>query len=73
MYTKIMNGTTTKLKVYIVFREARENSYSGNNFVGVFFDRKSAEGFIAEKQNNYDYFIETYEQPEAGMAHEVYD
>jgi hypothetical protein len=41
--------------------------------VGVFFDRKSAEGFIAEKQNNYDYFIETYEQPEAGMAHEVYD
>jgi hypothetical protein len=69
-----MSNTTTTAKVHIVFRHASEgNDYSGNEFVGVFFDRKSAEVFIAKKQNHYDYFIETYEQPAEGMAHEVFN
>jgi hypothetical protein len=63
----------TKNRVYIVFRHANEwNDYSGNEFVGVFFDQKSAEDWIAGRQKPNRYYIETYEQPEAGMAHEVF-
>jgi hypothetical protein len=58
-----------KTRVYIVFKDIS----SGNEFVGVFFDRKSAEDYIAECRFPFKYFIETYEQPEAGMAHEIYD
>ena len=62
----------TKTQVHIVFKEAGAFSNSGNEFIGVFFDRTSAEVFIAERPNSKRFFIETYEQPEAGMAHEVF-
>ena len=58
-------------KVHIVFKNVPSNA-SGNEFVGVFFDRKSAEDWIAECKHPHKYFIETYEQPEAGIAHEVF-
>lgn len=61
-----------KIQVHIVFRESREYSRSGNEFIGVFFDRKSAEVFIAERPNPSGFFIETYDKPEAGKKHEVF-
>jgi hypothetical protein len=63
--------TMTKTQVHIVFKES-VLSCSGNEFIGVFFDRTSAEVFIAERPNSSRYFIETYEAPESGMAHEVF-
>ena len=63
----------TKIQVHIVFRHASQwDDYSGNEFIGVFFDRKSAEDWISTAKRPEKYYIETYEQPEAGMAHEVY-
>ena len=62
----------TNMKVYIVFRQAPERSSSGNEFIGVFFDRTSAEVFIAERPIPELYFIETYEKPVAGKKHEVF-
>lgn len=61
-----------KTRVYIVFKEVR-SSYTGNEFVGVFFSRGSAETWIKGRQYPHEYFIETYEQPEEGMAEEVFD
>lgn len=61
----------TKIQVHIVFRRTMQNE-TGNQFIGVFFDRESAEQWIAECRVPSKYFIETYEQPEAGMAHEVF-
>jgi hypothetical protein len=60
----------TKTQVHIVFKECR-TSPSGNEFVGVFFDRVSAEAFIVGRGYGR-FFIETYDQPEAKAAHEVY-
>ena len=60
------------MKVYIVFRQAPERSSSGNEFIGVFFDRTSAEVFISERPDSSKYFIESYEKPEAGKKHEVF-
>lgn len=55
-----------------MFKEAKE-AYSGQEFVGVFFDRKSAEEWIAARGGSARFFfIETYEQPAEGMAHEVF-
>lgn len=62
----------TKVQVHIVFKEVSGWEYSGNEFVGVFFDRKSAKDWIAECKQPHKYFIETYEQPESGIAHEVF-
>lgn len=62
----------TKTRVHIVFKEPGGYDYSGNEFIGVFFDRKSAEDWIATAKRPEKYFIETYEQPEAGMAPEVF-
>lgn len=63
----------TKIQVHIVFKESPSPEHnSGNEFIGVFFDRKSAVDWIKERKHPYRYFIETYEQPEAGMAHEVF-
>jgi hypothetical protein len=59
-------------KVYIVFRQTREYHFSGNEFIGVFFDRTSAEVFISERPDSSKYFIETYEKPAAGKKHEVF-
>jgi hypothetical protein len=67
-----MNNTTNNVRVYIVFKNVSTNS-TGNEFVGVFFDRKSAEEWIAECYSPFKYFIETYEQPAEGMAHEVFN
>ena len=61
-----------KVQVHIVFRNFSGFDYSGPEFVGVFFDRKSAQDWIAGRDKPHRYFIETYEQPEAGMAHEVF-
>ena len=60
-------------KVYIVFKNVSSNT-TGNEFVGVFFNRKAAEDYIAFAgcYGPWKFFIETYEQPEAGMAHEVF-
>ena len=63
---------TTKTRVYIVFKDT-PSSYTGNEFVGVFFTRESAETWIKGRKYPREYFIETYEQPEDGMAEEVYD
>jgi hypothetical protein len=60
------------MKVYIVFRQTREYHFSGNEFIGVFFDRTSAEVFINERPDPSKYFIETYEKPEIGESHEVF-
>jgi hypothetical protein len=60
------------MKVYIVFRQTREYHFCGNEFIGVFFDRTSAEVFINERPIPERYFIETYEKPEIGIAHEVF-
>ena len=64
----------TKTRVYIVFREDSKlsNSNSGNEFIGVFFDRAQAEEWIKWTSKPSQYFIESYEQPEEGMAHEVF-
>ena len=66
-----------KVQVHIVFRnssrfECSGAEFSGSEFVGVFFDRKSAQDWIAGRDIPHRYFIETYEQPAAGMAHEVF-
>ncbi len=61
----------TKTQVHIVFKEPAGFDYSGPQFVGVFFDKKSAEVFIAEREKPRRYYIETYEQAETGMAQEV--
>ena len=61
-----------KVQVHIVFRNSSRFECSGSEFVGVFFDRKSAQDWIAGHDKPNRYFIETYEQPEAGMAHEVF-
>lgn len=61
-----------KVKVYIVFRQTRDYHFCGNEFIGVFFDRTSAEVFVAERPNPERYFIETYEQPGPGEKHEVF-
>ena len=66
-YNTSMNNTT----VCIVFKEVPSNT-SGNEFVGVFFDRKSAQDWIAGCDKPNKYFIETYEKPESGIAHEVF-
>ena len=60
------------MKVYIVFRQTREYHFSGNEFIGVFFDRTSAEVFINERPIPEIYFIESYEKPEEGKSHEVF-
>ena len=65
------NRTMTKTQVHIVFRED-SSIISGNEFIGVFFDRKSAEEWISQRKDPRKFFIETYEQPEAGIAHEVF-
>jgi hypothetical protein len=62
----------TKTQVHIVFHNTSEWSDTGNEFIGVFFNRAEAEEWIASTRKPSMYFIETYEQPEAGMAHEVY-
>jgi hypothetical protein len=62
----------TKTLVHIVFKEPGGFPYSGPQFVGVFFDKTSAEVFIAEREKPHRYYIETYEQAEAGMAQEVW-
>lgn len=62
----------TKTQVHIVFRNPSGFDYSGPEFIGVFFDRKSAEEWIAGRDRPKKYFIETYEQPESGIAHEVF-
>ena len=63
----------TKIQVHIVFKESPSPEHnSGNEFIGVFFDRTSAEIFIAERPDPERYYIETYEQPEAGKKHEVF-
>ena len=62
-----------KVQVHIVFKEVFGGWEPENKFVGCFFDRKSAEDWIAKTQRPSIYFIETYEQPEFGMAHEVFD
>lgn len=62
----------TKTQVHIVFKNTSEWTDSGNEFIGVFFDRASAEKWISECKRPSQYFIETYEQPESGMAHEVF-
>ena len=61
----------TKTQVHIVFCNNPANN-SGNEFIGVFFNRAEAEEWIAATRIPSKYFIETYEQPEAGMAHEVF-
>ena len=60
-----------KVQVHIVFRQ-NQVCPSGNEFIGVFFDRTSAEVFIAERPDPERYFIETYEQPGPGEKHEVF-
>lgn len=62
----------TKTQVHIVFKTAC-GGYSGSSFVGVFFSRESAAAWIKGRKNPSKYFIETYEQPEDGMAEEVFD
>ena len=62
----------TNTQVHIVFKEASGVSYSGNEFIGVFFDRQSAQEWIKTTTRPEKYFIETYEQPEQGIAHEVF-
>lgn len=66
-YNQGMSNTT----VYIVFKNAPSNT-TGNEFVGVFFNRKSAEDYIAGCYRPWEFFIETYKQPHAGVAHEVF-
>lgn len=62
----------TKTQVHIVFKEPGGFDYSGPQFVGVFFDKTSAEVFIAEREKPHRYYIETYEQAETGPAQEVW-
>ena len=62
----------TKTQVHIVFKEAGGFSNGGTEFIGVFFDRKSAQDWIAATARPEKFFIETYEQPESGIAHEVF-
>jgi len=63
----------TKTQVHIVFKIPGGFDYSGPQFVGVFFDKKSAEDWIAgRKKPHHKYYIETYEKSEAGMAQEVW-
>lgn len=62
----------TKTQVYIVFKEFEGPEQIQPSFVGVFFDRKSAEEWIWPRKDSKKFYIETYEQPEAGMAHEVF-
>jgi len=50
----------TKVQVYIVFRDP---SNLNTDFVDVFFDRKSAEDWIAATKHPEKYFIKTYTQP----------
>lgn len=69
---KELNRLSVKPRVYIVFKEV-PSSYTGNEFVGVFFSRESAETWIKGRRYSHEYFIETYEQPEDGMAEEVFD
>ena len=66
-YNRGMSNTT----VYIVFKDVPSNT-SGNEFVGVFFDRKSAEEWIWQRKDSKSFFIETYEQPATGVHHEVF-
>ena len=67
-----MNRLSEKIRVYIVFKEV-PSSYTGNEFVGVFFTRENAETWIQGRRFPRVYFIESYEQPEDGMAEEVFD
>jgi hypothetical protein len=62
----------SKVTVYIVFRQTRHHTSSGNEFIGVFFDRASAEQFIVERINSFLYYIETYQQPQPGCQHQVF-
>lgn len=62
-----------KTRVYIVFNNVGRFDYSGPAFVGVFFSRESAETWIKGRKAPHNYFIEAYEQPEDGMAEEVFD
>lgn len=70
---KELNRLTQKPRVYIVFKPVSGWGHSGNEFVGVFFKRESAETWIKERKAPHKYFIETYEQPKDGMAEEVFD
>jgi hypothetical protein len=63
----------TKNRVYIVLKAECCDGCSGVKFVGVYFDKASAEAWIKECKYPYKYSIETYEQHESGMAEEVYD
>jgi hypothetical protein len=58
-----------KIRVFIVLKEERY----GSEFVGVFFDRPSAEKWISQRNHPKRYFIETYEQSESGMALGIWD
>ena len=58
-----------KIRVIIVLKE---EDY-GSEFVGVFFDRPSAEKWISERKYPRRYFIEIYEQSESGIAIEIWD
>lgn len=65
-----------KLKVSVVFKVSKATR-SGNEFVGLFFDRKRAEDWIKSqpiaKQRDRLYFVEDYEQPLLGETEEVFD
>ena len=64
----------TKTRVYIVFKEVPcYMDDTSNQFVGVFFTRESAETWIKAQSVPHKYFIETYQQPEDGIAEEVFD
>jgi homospermidine synthase len=57
-------------QVHIVFRECQ--GVPSCEFVGVFFDRPSAEQFIKQRPDPSKFFIETYDKPEPGKQHEVF-
>jgi hypothetical protein len=65
-----------KSQVSVVFKVSKVTR-SGNEFVGVFFDRKRAEDWIqsqpVDKQRDRLYFVEDYEQPLPGETEEVFD
>ena len=61
----------TKTQVHVVFYNTSEWSDTGNEFIGVFFNRAEAEEWIASTRKPSKYFIETYEASDKGMANEV--
>jgi hypothetical protein len=63
-------------QVYVIFKVSKVTR-SGNEFVGVFFDRNRAEDWIKyqpiAKQQDCRYFVVQYEQPVSGVTEEVFD